>query len=130
MGEDDPPARPCRVKAKALHEAYSAWCDEAGGAQWKASGLNAAMIDKGFPPVARGDAPLALWVCELAKELVDVSARISEALADVAVQPREAAAAEAEVDDLIERAVCLRAELQRLQGAGVVSIPVREGRAA
>lgn len=76
-------------------------------------------------PQATGDhETLALRVCELAKELGDVSARVSEALADGKVTAQEAAAAETEVDDLIERAVMLRAELQKLQGDAVVSIGI------
>lgn len=81
-----------------------------------------------FLPLPRTDgasAPLAMRVIELAKELGDVSARIGEALADGEVTPREANAAEAEVDDLIERACALRGELLRLQATVVV--PVRSG---
>lgn len=74
-------------------------------------------------PQAEGDAgALALRVVEVAKELGDVSARVSEAVADNKVTAREASVAEVEVDELIERAVMLRAELQKLQGEPVVSI--------
>ncbi len=47
-GEDDPPAHPCRVKAKALFEAYSALAEEAGASGWTNKGFKAAMLDKGF----------------------------------------------------------------------------------
>lgn len=48
VGEDNPPASPCRVKAKALFEAYAAWADEAGASAWTNKGFKAAMLDKGF----------------------------------------------------------------------------------
>lgn len=79
-----------------------------------------------LPRVESGETSLAMGVCELAKELGEVSAKVSDALADGKVDPREAADVEHEVNDLIERAVSLRAELQRLQGGGVVSIPVHD----
>ncbi|MBB3034039.1 DNA primase family protein [Alteriqipengyuania lutimaris] len=47
VGEDDPPGR-CRVKAKALFDAYCAWADEAGASSWTNKGFKAAMLDKGF----------------------------------------------------------------------------------
>lgn len=77
-----------------------------------------------LPQVTGNGETLALRVCELAKELGDVSARVGEAVSDGAVTPREAASVETEVDDLIERAVMLRAELQKLQGDAVVSIGI------
>lgn len=81
-------------------------------------------------PQAEGEAgALALRVCELAKELGDVSARVSEAVADGTVTPSEASVAEVEVDELIERAVMLRAELQKLQGEPVVSLGASARRA-
>lgn len=45
---EDLPDRPCRVKAKALFEAYAAWASEAGAAEWTNRGFKAAMLDKGF----------------------------------------------------------------------------------
>ncbi|XUU60656.1 DNA primase family protein [Erythrobacter sp. HA6-11] len=47
VGPDEPAGR-CRVKAKQLHDTYLAWCEEAGGAHWKAGGFKKAMLDKGF----------------------------------------------------------------------------------
>lgn len=75
-----------------------------------------------LPQVLDDGHGLVLRVCELAKELGDVSARVSEAVADDKVTPREASIAETEVNELIERAVMLRAELQKLQGDAVPTI--------
>ena len=47
VGEDTP-QRPMRVAAKLLHDTYLAWCEQAGGANWKIGGFKKAMLDKGF----------------------------------------------------------------------------------
>lgn len=47
VGEDTP-QRPVRVPAKLLHDTYLAWCEQAGGANWKIGGFKKAMQDKGF----------------------------------------------------------------------------------
>ncbi|MEO1222210.1 MAG: phage/plasmid primase, P4 family [Pseudomonadota bacterium] len=44
----DLPHRPMRVGAKQLHDTYTAWCEQCGGAFWKIGGFKKAMIDKGF----------------------------------------------------------------------------------
>lgn len=48
VGEDNPPAHPCRVKATELFETYEAWCKASGGANWSNRGFKKAMLDKGF----------------------------------------------------------------------------------
>lgn len=68
---------------------------------------------------------IGMLVMAVADELGDVCARVREAMADREVKPAEAARIESEVEDLIQRAVQLKAHLRALQGANVIVI--REG---
>lgn len=94
--------------------------------------LRAMAAELGFTLIAlpsgnAAEGELGMLVMALAEELGDVSARLREALADGVVRPREAAAIDAEVGDLIDRAVQLRALLRALQRGNVIVIREGEG---
>lgn len=84
-----------------------------------------------FVPLPHADgagSALAGGVMALAKELGEVSAAVVEATADGEVTPREARRVERELDDMIERACALRAEVQAIARVGfgpVVALDTR-----
>lgn len=106
--------------------------DEACVAQGKLPPiLHAMAAELGFTLIAlpggtHAEGELGMLVMALAEELGDVSARLREALADGVVRPREAAAIDAEVGDLIDRAVQLRQLLRALQGRNAIVIREEE----
>lgn len=87
--------------------------------------LHALASELGFAVIAlpEGVTPvsdLGMLVMAVAEELGEVSARVRLALADRTCGPREAAAIDAEVGDVIDSAVQLRSHLRALQGLAVV----------
>lgn len=68
-----------------------------------------------LPDAASGGDSLPVHVMQLVEEVGDVSHRVRDALSNGEVEPREAAAIEIELDELIDKAVQARAYVRALQ---------------